>query len=184
LTVALITIPDPCLVVLIGAAGSGKSTFAARHFEPTEVLSSDAYRKLIAGDERDQGATRAAFGRLHRDLTRRLQQGLLSVVDATNVERSARRTLVARSRLADMTAVAIIFDLPTAVILARNAARSTRVVDRAAVQRQLDWLRASLDGPSRDLRQEGFAQVHRFRDPVEVDGVRITRAAAPTFTKR
>ena len=37
-----LTIPDYCLVVLIGASGSGKSTFAARHFLPTEVVSSDA----------------------------------------------------------------------------------------------------------------------------------------------
>ena len=52
-----LSIPDPSLVVLIGAAGSGKSTFAARHFAPGEVLSSDAYRALIAGDPADQRAT-------------------------------------------------------------------------------------------------------------------------------
>ena len=56
-----IDIADPSLVVLIGAAGAGKSTFAARHFADDEVLSSDRYRRLVSGDEADQAATRAAF---------------------------------------------------------------------------------------------------------------------------
>ena len=80
--------PTPRLVVLVGAAGSGKSTFAARHFAPDEVLSSDAFRALIAGDPADQSATRAAFSALHRALARRLAQGRLTVVDATSVQRA------------------------------------------------------------------------------------------------
>ena len=88
-----LVIPDPCLVVLVAAAGAGKSTFAARHFDPAEILSSDAYRARIAGDEADQRATRAAFEQLHRDLEQRLADRRLTVVDATNVERSARLAL-------------------------------------------------------------------------------------------
>lgn len=173
--VTIVAIPDPSLVVLVGAAGAGKTTFAARHFDPSEVLSSDGYRALIAGDEADQRATRAAFGRLHLELTRRLAEGRLTVVDATNVERAARRALLARSRAAGVTAVAIVLDLPAAVVLARNAARAGRVVDELAVRHHLSQMRSTLDGPRAGLRAEGFAQVLVVREPLELDSVTLVR---------
>lgn len=177
---AVVTIPDPSLVVLIGPAGAGKTTFAARHFDPTEILSSDRYRALIAGDEADQGATRAAFGRLHRDLARRLAEGRLTVVDATNVERSARRALLARARAAGVPAIAIVLSLPSAVVLARNAARTGRVVDEAVVRHHLGRLNARLDGQANGIVAEGFASVVVLRDPLELDVVTIVREAPVT----
>ncbi len=170
-----IDIPDPSLVVLIGAAGVGKSTFAARHFAPDEILSSDRFRAMVSGDEADQGATHAAFGRLHRELARRLAAGKLTVVDATSVEPSSRRALLARAAAAGVPATAIVLDLPAEIVLARNAARRPRVVDEAVVRHHLARLRASLDGPAPPLLREGFAQVVVLRDPAEVDRVRIRR---------
>ena len=61
-----IDLSNPSLVVLVGAAGAGKSTLAARHFAPSDVLSSDAVRALVSGDAADQGVTRVAFSILHR----------------------------------------------------------------------------------------------------------------------
>jgi predicted kinase len=168
-----LVVPDPSLVVLIGAAGAGKSTFAARHFEPSEILSSDAYRALVSGDESDQRATRAAFGRLHRALEERLAGRLLTVVDATNVERSARRALLARAAGAGLPAVAIV--LAPATVLARNAGRTGRIVEEAVVQRHLARLRRTLDDPRSYLRDEGFQQVVIVLDPVELDGLEIVR---------
>src|SRR5919197_5801069 len=106
----VVRIPDPSLVVLVGAAGSGKTTFAARWFAPEEVLSSDALREVVSGDAADQRATRSAFGILHRALTRRLAAGRLTVIDATNVQAYARRALLRRSALAGVPAVALVFD--------------------------------------------------------------------------
>jgi protein phosphatase len=170
-----IVIEDPSLVILIGAAGAGKTTFAARHFAATEVLSSDRYRAMVSGDEANQTATRAAFVRLHRDLATRLGRGRLTIVDATSVQPAARRALLALATKAGVPATAIVLDLPAATILARNASRPARTVDMAVVRHQLAGVRASLDGPAPALMGEGFAQVVVLRDPAEVDLVRILR---------
>lgn len=161
--------------MLVGAAGSGKSTFASRHFADDEILSSDRYRVIVSGDEADQGATRAAFKRLHQDLDRRLAAGRTTVVDATSVEPSARRALLARAVAADVPVTAIVFDLPAATVLARNSARRPRTVDERVVRRHLDRLRTALDGPDPPIAREGFAQVVILRDPAEVDLVRLRR---------
>jgi len=176
--VAEIVVADPSLIVLVGAAGSGKSTFAARHFEPGDVLSSDAFRALIAGDETDQRATRPAFARIHRELRGRLAAGRLTVVDATNIEVGARRALVVRARAAALPATAIVLDLPPALVLARNAARSSRVVAEAIVQRHLERLRVALDERDPPLAGEGFSHVVVLRDPTELDAVTIVRRAS------
>jgi predicted kinase len=173
-----IDVEDPSLIVLIGAAGAGKSTFAARHFADEEILSSDRYRQLVSGDEANQDATNAAFGRLHRELVRRLARGQLTVVDATSLEPFSRRALLARAAAAGVPATAIAFDLPAETVLARNAARMSRVVDEDVVRHHLARLRASLDGPAPPLSREGFAQVVVLRDPAEVDRVRILRRPA------
>src|SRR5882757_4302289 len=111
------------LVVLIGASGSGKSTFAARHFAPTQVLSSDFFRGLVADDEGDQSASRDAFEALHFVAGKRLAAGRLTVVDATNVQRAGRSDLLNLAREHDVLPVAIVLDVPESVCLRRNQAR-------------------------------------------------------------
>src|SRR3712207_4534036 len=93
-----LTIPDLALVVLVGASGSGKSTFGRAHFKPTEVVSSDFCRGLVADDESDQSATGDAFDVLHFIVRKRLTAGRLTVVDATNVQPDARKPLLALAR--------------------------------------------------------------------------------------
>jgi len=171
--VRAVQLPDPSLVVLVGPAGSGKSTLAARLFRADEILSSDAFRKLVSGDEADQRASGLAFRRLHDDLAVRLRDSRLSVVDATNVTSHARRVLLARARDASVPVVAIVLDLPPAVVHARNAGRATRVVDPEVVDRHLATLRASVDGGL--LAAEGFDVVIVLDDPAAVDALRIER---------
>ncbi len=170
--VSPLVLPRDALVVLVGVAGSGKSTFAARHFPPTEVLSSDALRALITDDPHHQGATDDAFDLLHRILAMRLRRGRLTVVDATNVEAWARAELLAVARRHRRPAVAIVLDLPLEVAMARNLARSDRRPPSAALRRQHRWLDDSLS----DLGHEGFAAVHVLSSAEEVDQVVVRRA--------
>jgi protein phosphatase len=174
-----IVIDDPSLVVLVGAAGAGKSTFAARHFAADEVLSSDRFRAIVSGEEANQAATKAAFALLHRVLSRRLAERRLTVVDATSVQPAARRALIARANAARIPTMAIVLDLPPDTVIARNAARPARTVDMAVVRHQLAGVRTALDGPSPALDREGFAQVVVLRDPAEVDRVTIRRRPTP-----
>ena len=171
----IIPVPDPSLVLLIGAAGAGKTTFAARHFAPDEVLSSDAYRALVSGDEANQKVSRVAFSILHRDLERRLLAGYLTVVDATNVEPRNRRELIRRAQAAGRPVVALVLDLHPAVVLARNATRS-RQVDEAVVRWQLDRVRTTAGEGI--LAGEGCTTVWIGRTPEAIDGVLIRRVPA------
>ncbi len=166
-----LAIPELSLVCLVGASGSGKSTFARQHFAPFEVLSSDFCRGLVSGDENDQSATRAAFDVLHHIAGKRLDGGHLTVVDATSVQADARRQLVALARAHDVLPVAIVLDLPERVCLDRNASRADRDFPDAVVKRQRDQLRRSL----RQLGREGFRTVHVLRSEQEVAEAVVVR---------
>ena len=166
-----IKIPELSLVVLVGASGSGKSSFAAKNFLATEVLSSDVCRGLVSDDENNQAVTADAFDILRYIAGKRLSVGRLTVVDATNVQPEARRTLIDLAKSQHVLAVAVVLNVPTEVCLERNALRPDRDFGPHVVRRQLDQLRRSLKG----LRREGFHRV------VTLDGIEEIEAA--TFTR-
>jgi predicted kinase/diadenosine tetraphosphatase ApaH/serine/threonine PP2A family protein phosphatase len=161
-------VPELSLILLIGSTGAGKSTFARRLFKPTEIVSSDACRGLVADDENDQSASQDAFELLHYLVAKRLKRGLLTVVDATNVQEEARKPLVALARQYHVLPVAIVLDVPDAVAHERNALRpERRHMGPHVVARHRQQLRKSL----RNLKQEGFRHVHHLRGAAEVDAV-------------
>ena len=163
-------VTDLSLVVLIGASGSGKSTFARKHFKPTEVLSSDFCRGLVADDENDQSASRDAFDVLHHIAGKRLAAGRLTVVDATNVQAESRKQLVQLARQYDVLPIAIVLDLPEELCQARNATRPDRAaMPRHVVQRHRRELRRSLRG----LEREGFRKVHVLHTEEEADTAEV-----------
>lgn len=168
---SVLDVPALSLVVLVGASGSGKSTFAREHFGPYETLSSDMFRGLVANDEADQAATSAAFDALQYVGGKRLDAGLLTVIDATSVQPEARRKLVELAKAHDVLPVAIVFDLPESVSNARNAERTDWTIPVGVVKRQTDQLRRSL----RHLGKEGFRKVHVLRTPEDVAAVTIER---------
>jgi protein phosphatase len=168
-----IVLPADALVLLIGIAASGKTTFAARHFVPTEVLSSDAFRALIADDPSAQGATDDAFDLLHRLLEMRLRRGRLTVVDATNVEDWARAELLRAAKRHRRPVVAIVLDVPIEVAVERNAKRPPPRPPPSALRRQERWLADSMPA----LAHEGFEAVHVLGSVDEVDAARVERRA-------
>lgn len=164
-------IPNLSLVVLIGPSGSGKSTFARRHFKPTEVLSSDACRGLVSDDENDQSASTDAFDVLRYIAGKRLARGLLTVVDATNVQDEARKPFVALAREYHCIPVAIVLDVSPKVCVERNAARPDRDFGAHVVTRQASQLRSSI----KHLKREGFRHVHLLSGEAAIDRAVIER---------
>lgn len=162
-------VPELSLIVLVGASGSGKSTFAARHFAPSQVLSSDRFRAMVADDENDQSATADAFEALRFVAGKRLAAGRTTVVDATNVQQHARKEWIQLAREHDVLPVTIVLDLPESVCVERNARRADRTFGAQVVRKHRSNLRKSL----KSLRREGFRRVHVLNSESEVESAGI-----------
>ncbi|MCI0609121.1 MAG: polynucleotide kinase-phosphatase [Anaerolineae bacterium] len=166
-----LNIPELSLVVLIGASGSGKSSFARKHFRPTEVMSSDFCRGLVSDDENDQTATKDAFEILHFITAKRLAAGRLTVVDATNVQSESRKPLIELARKYHVLPIAIVFNIPEKVCQERNRNRPDRDFGPHVIRQQTQQLRRSL----RDLKYEGFRQIYILDSVESIDSAVISR---------
>ncbi|MFC4160122.1 polynucleotide kinase-phosphatase [Chitinimonas lacunae] len=164
-------IPQLALVVLVGVSGAGKSTFARRHFLPTEVISSDVCRGWVCDDENDQSASRDAFDVLHYLVDKRLKNGRLTVVDATNVDPKARQYYIELARRHHVFAVAIVLDLPERLCRDRNAERPDRQFGEHVIRYQSSQLRRSIA----DISREGFRYVHVLRSSEDIDQLELER---------
>lgn len=166
-----IQVPKLSLVVLMGTSGSGKSTFARKHFLPTEIISSDYCRGLVSDDTNDQTATNDAFEVLHFIAAKRLALGKLTVIDATNVQPEARQPLVHLARKYHCLPVIIALNLDESICHERNQGRPDRTFGPHVVRQQRAQLRRSL----RNLKREGFRYISVLNDPAEVERVAIER---------
>ena len=166
----VLKIPKLSLVVLIGASGSGKSTFAQKHFLPTEVITSDECRALVSDDENDQVATNDAFDVLHFIAAKRLARGRLTVIDATNVQPECGKPLVELARRYHCLPVAIVLDLPL-LRHERNRGRDDRQFGPHVVAQQRSQLRRSLRG----LKREGFRHIFILESVEEIEAAAVER---------
>lgn len=157
-------IPDPALVLLIGPAGAGKSTFAAAHFQPVEIVSSDHLRGLLANDPADQTASADAFRILTLMVAGRLKRRLTTVIDATSLRAANRRKYRALAERHGIPVVAIAFDLTPRTHHERNRGRIDRVVDDEVVERQIDLMARTMAA----LASEGYAATCVIRDGDEI----------------
>lgn len=166
-----ISLPEFCLVLLIGASGSGKSTFAGKHFKQTEIVSSDWARGLVADDENSLEATADAFELVHSLIEIRMRRRLLTVVDATNVRAEDRAKLTAIAKRWDALCAAIVIDPGEDICLERNKLRPDRQFGPHVVRNHRVALRKGLGG----LKREGFREIHQLMSLDAIDGAIITR---------
>ena len=164
-------VPELSLVVLVGASGSGKSSFARKHFGRFETISSDFCRGLVSNDENDQSATGPAFDVLHAIAAKRLERGLLTVVDATNVQPESRKPLVELARRYHVLPVAIVLDLPERLCHDRNKDRPDRSFGPHVIRQQRSQLQRSI----RNLKREGFRHMHVLQSAADIDAAAIVR---------
>ena len=168
-----INIPDFGVVLLVGASGSGKSSFARKHFLASEILSSDTARGWVCDDENSLDANQDAFDVLHFLLRKRLKNRRLTVIDATNVQEYARRSIVQIANEYHALTSAIVFNIDPHIAIERNKLRPDRQFGDHVVRNHTRDLRRSL--PSMD-RKEGIRYLHVLRSVEEVDQATITRA--------
>ncbi|KMQ52614.1 protein serine-threonine phosphatase [Chitinispirillum alkaliphilum] len=149
------TLPYPCLLLLVGPGGSGKTTFAQNHFTPTQVVSSDKCRAMISDDENDQSVSYEAFKLLYHIVSKRVMLRKLTVVDATNTQKYARKRLIEiNKRFGPLPAAAIVFNLPEQKCIERDANRK-RSIGQHIIRSQYKQFRQSLNR----LPEEGFSPI-------------------------
>ncbi|GGZ81149.1 ATP-binding protein [Streptomyces rubiginosohelvolus] len=147
--------PENSLVVLIGPAGAGKSTFA-RTWPASQVLSLDALREVVSDDAGNQAATGDAVAALHLLLEARMRRRLFTIVDATNTTREAREPLVAAAKRHNMVPIAVMVPTPASVCIERQGPRpANRTVPEATITKQHQDMVDSHQTFS--LGKEGFA---------------------------
>src|ERR1700761_5595257 len=162
-----IQIPELSLVVLIGATGSGKSSFAKRHFKATEIVSSDDCRGMVSDDENNQAASADAFALARYITGLRLKNGLLTVIDATNVQEESRRDWIKLAKEYHCLPVAIVLNMPEKVCAERNALKPDRNFGAHVIPQHISQLRRNL----KKLKYEGFRHITELRTPEEVDAI-------------
>jgi predicted kinase len=114
------------MILMIGAAGSGKSTWAEVYAKKNSIpiVSTDRIRGEIGKDESDQSVSAAAFDIARLRVKNIIQSGQSVIVDATNMYKKARRGFLDIVALnPNVEKVAIVFELSKNELLNRNTQR-------------------------------------------------------------
>jgi protein phosphatase len=164
---AIIAVPADALVICCGPAGSGKSTFARRHFLPTQVVSSDACRAMVGDDEANQAISGRAFDLFHRIIEHRLALGRLTVADSTAISPRARGMLRRLARRHGRAAILVAFNSGLSTLLANNRKRARTVPTEVL---RLQRFRFREESPR--FPEEGYATIYHL-DARALSSVRV-----------
>ncbi|MBR6873891.1 MAG: polynucleotide kinase-phosphatase [Ruminococcus sp.] len=166
-----IEIPEFCLVALIGATSSGKSTFAHKYFKPTEVLSSDFFRGMVCDNENDQNVSGEAFDLLWYAANKRLDLMKLTVIDATNIQKTARQQVLQVAKSQNVHTAAIVLNLPEELLQERNKQRPDRNLPERVIRQHCVEVRKSI----RNLKREGFRFIYIINSLEQLENCEIVR---------
>ena len=166
-----IEIPELSLIAMIGSTSSGKTSFANRYFKPTEVLSSDFFRAMVSDDENNLDCSQDAFDLLYHAAEIRLTNGKLTVIDATNLQQSARKKVLDLAKKQNVHAAAAVLNLPESILLERNQARENRGYPERVIKKHCQDLKRSI----RNLKREGFRFVYVLNSLDDIDHAEIIR---------
>ncbi len=166
-----IVVPELALVAMVGISSSGKSSFAKKHFLNTEIVSSDTCRGIVSNDENSMEATKDAFELVDYIVRKRLERGLLTVVDATHVQRDSRKSILKAAKDYHCMPVAIVVDPSMEVCVQRHSERDDRNFHTGVLSTQQRQLKATL----KQLKREGFRYIYRLDTMEAIDNATITR---------
>jgi F420-dependent oxidoreductase-like protein len=146
-------LPSPCLVVLVGPSGAGKTTWAQAHFRAEQIVSSDRLRAIVGEGEDDLAASDDAFAILEAIVAHRLRRRLTTVIDTLGLDPVRRARWLATAADHDLARVCIVFTTTVAECRVRNRGAGKSVPERVLSQqvRQLREQRAAIDAEGFDL---------------------------------
>jgi len=177
----ILSFPPVCLIVLVGASGSGKSTWAKKHFLASQIVSSDQCREMVVDDAASQSANEDAFALFHQWIALRLKNRRLTVADSTALKPSARDRLIELAHTARVPVQIVAFDVPLDEAIRRDAQRTERSVGERVVTRH----RAALEQALRELPKDTRLSGVHLLTPEQMDSaaVQTTPGAltAPAF---
>jgi len=174
---SLLILPDNALVALVGMSGAGKTTFASRHFSPSQVLTSDRFREMVSDNQNSMQASKDAFEVLYLIARKRLARGLLTVIDATNIQDFARAKLFELAEEHGAPLVAVVLNVPLEIAMERTLKRTDRPFGSDVVMEHYREFQETMDV----IHTEGFQSIHLLDGVQAIDQAIITTQTSPPF---
>lgn len=152
-------IPNNAVVLLVGVAGSGKSTIARKAFgDKALIVSSDECRKEICGNEQDQTINAQAFELFYEKIEEGVMQSKQVIADATNLDRFSREKIYDIAKKNNAPIYALMLNIPIEVIKEQNKKRE-RVVPEYVIDRMFKKMKKAYEQICEEIPNENIIDI-------------------------